>query len=235
MKIRKFRIIPMIALILGAIVLSACSANVITAIKADGAGTYTVEMGFSSDELQQLKSLNSSSDFCQNSQVTPKNNPPNAKFRQETRNGETWCVYDVPFANIDELKKFYSSNNLTVNKLEIKNGVAVYDISLDMTSASDQAASTMDVNWIVTMPGMVTKQNATSVKGNTLTWKLKPGVINNIHAESNVNGLTYTVVGIVLFCLCCLGVLLVAGLIFFLITRNKNSPPPQQGQPYALQ
>ena len=101
-----------------------------------------------------------------------------------------------------------------------------------MTNATDQVTATMDMNWIVTMPGMVTKQNATSVNGNTLTWKLKPGVVNNIHAESNVNGFMYILGGIVLFCLCCGGLLVVAGLIFFMMRRNKKAAAPQPMQGY---
>ena len=233
MKMRKVRIILLAAFLLGAGLLSACKANVITTIKSNGSGTYTTEMGFSADEFSQMNSPNSNnSDFCNSSQAQPKNLPPNAKFHQETRNGETWCVFEVPFANLDELKKYYGDATMAVNKLEIKNGLAVYDVSIDNTSTTNQMMGVLDTNWIVTMPGMITKHNATSVKGSTLTWEVKPGVINNFHAESNINGVVYILGGIVLLCLCGGAVLGAGGLIFYLMRRKKNAAANQAAQYY---
>lgn len=231
MKTRKSRLLLIALLTVIALLLSACQVNFITDIKDNGSGVYTQEIGFQSDEASMAGLDTSDENFCtdQNQDL-----PPGTSIRQETRNGdETWCIYETPFATLEELKAIYGATDTSINDISITDSQLTYDITLDLSSDSDTTTG-MDIFWIVTMPGTVIENNATQQDGNTLTWTLTSGQANNIRAVSKTGGLNFGgdmlwyIIGGVCLCLCFIVVLVVAGVIFFLSRRKKNAAKVEQ-------
>ena len=89
-----------------------------------------------------------------------------------------------------------------------------------------------DIFWQVTLPGKITDHNADEVDGNTLTWKLRGGENNIIHATSSLGGvnlnfgedenLIYILGGILGFGLCCIVPIAIGVIVFLLMRRNKK-------------
>lgn len=234
MKTRKSQLLLIVLCIVAAILLSACKVNFITDIKSDGSGTYTQELGFTKDEASMagLGSEGSGEEFCTNANAQSGGSelPPGTTVSQEERgDGETWCIFETPFTSLDNLRKVYATSDLQINELNLTEGKAVYDVSLDMSGEGSNVPMG-DIYWIVTMPGSISDHNATEVKGNTLKWKLSMGQKHTMRAESNVGGfnlggdtLWYALGGVVFLCLCCFVPLVLAGVAFFLIRRKKNA------------
>jgi|GEM_PF-739620 hypothetical protein len=236
MKTPKSQLLLLALFVFAALLLSACKVNLITDIKSDGSGTYTQELGFTKDEASMtgLSSGEGSEEFCKsaNSQSGGSELPPGTTVRQETRNkDETWCIFETPFKSLDDLKTVYATTDLQINSLEITDGKIIYDVSLDM-SGEGANIPMGDIYWIVTMPGKITDHNATEVNGKTLKWKLTMGQKVNMRAESSASGpnfdlggdwFWYVLGGGVFLCLCCFLPLVIAGVVFFLMRRKKNS------------
>jgi hypothetical protein len=223
MKIRKLFLFFAIALL--AILLSACKVNFITEINGNGSGKYVQEIGFQGDEASMAGLSSTGEDFCasQNEQIQP-----GTSIRQETRNeDETWCIYETPFDSLEELKSIYGATDTRINDISLADGNLTYDITLDL--GGDSAAPMgADMTWTVVMPGKVVETNAATQDGNTLSWKLLGGAVNQIHAVSEVgmfsgNTLLYVLGGGAVLSLCCLGLLVVGGVAFFLVRRNKKA------------
>lgn len=216
-------------LMVTALLLSACEVNFITDIKSDGSGIYIQEIGFQGDEASLAGMSAGDEDFCagQNEEM-----PPNTTTRQETRNeDETWCIYETPFASINDLVAIYGATDAQINDISLSDGILIYDITLDLSGDSG-APMGADIYWIVTLPGTITETTATEQIDNTLTWKLRGGEVNEIRAVSEVGGLNldlggdvllYILGGGVFLCLCCLVPLVIGGVAFFLIRRKKQS------------
>lgn len=227
MKVRKLFIIFAIALT--AILLSACKVNFITEIDANGSGKYVQEIGFQGDEASMAGLSSAGEDFCasQNQDLLP-----GTVIRQETRNeDETWCIYETEFASLEELKTIYGTTDTSVNDISLADGKLTYDIILDL-SGDSEAPMGADLMWSVVMPGNIIEHNATTQDGNTLSWKLLGGAVNQIHAVSEVgvfsgNTLLYVLGGGAVLSLCCLGLLVVGGVAFFLVRRNKKATPSE--------
>ncbi|GIK08102.1 MAG: hypothetical protein JETCAE02_27350 [Anaerolineaceae bacterium] len=223
MKVRKFFIAA--AMGLSALLLSACKVNFITEIDSNGAGKYVQEIGFQGDEASMAGLGSAGEDFCasQNDEV-----PPGTIIRQETRDeNETWCIYETPFASLDELKAIYGATDTSIHDISLADGKLTYDITLDLSGDSN-APMGADMTWSVVMPGNVVEHNAAAQEGNTLTWKLLGGAANEIRAVSEVgsfsdNALWYILGGGALLGFCCLGLIAVGGAVFFLVRRNKKT------------
>ena len=223
MNIRKLSITFAIAL--SAILLSACKVNFITEIDSNGSGKYVQEIGFQGDEASMAGLSSAGEDFCasQNDDL-----PPGTTIRQETRNeGESWCVYETQFASLEELKAIYGTTDTSVKDISLADGKLTYDITLDLRGDSTIPMGA-DLTWSVVMPGNIIEHNATMQDGNTLTWKLLGGATNEIHAVSKVglfdgNTLWYVLGGGAALGFCCLGLLAVGGVAFFLVRRNKKN------------
>lgn len=230
MKKRKFQKIICAVSILFLIILGACQVNFMTDISKNGSGTYIQEIGFQGDEAS-MGGLNSGEeDFCANQNDSL---PPGTTTRQEIRNeDETWCVYETPFDSLEDLSAIYGLTDTKINALSLEDGTLTYDITLDL-SGDGEAPMDADIYWKVTMPGTVTGNNADEVNGNTLTWKLQGGELNTIQATSKDGGLKFdfgdddtllyvfgALIGVVF---CCIVPLIIGGVAFFLIRRNKRN------------
>jgi len=175
---------------LAALLLSACQTQIATSVKRDGSGELKTSMGFTADEVQMLQGLGtSSSDLC-NSASQQSQLPPGATVKQEQRGDETWCVGTLPFADLSALKSAYEeTKGVTVNQLDLTNGKFVYDVTVDTTGADQMAmaGTTLSLTWQLDLPGKVGSNNADSASGSTLTWDIKPGGSQTLHAESDLN------------------------------------------------
>ena len=231
----KSRNLIFVLFVLSALLLSACQVNLITEIKSNGSGTYTQEIGFQGDEATMAGFSAGDEEFCagQNDQL-----PPNTVISQETRDeNETWCVYESPFESLDDLKAIYGMTDTRINEISIEDDILTYDLVLDLSGDSG-APMGADIFWIITLPGNVTETNATEQDGNTLTWKLHGGEVNEIRAVSEVGGMNfdmggspiwYILGGGVLLCLCCFVPLVIIGVVvFFLMRRNKDKVQEQK-------
>ena len=75
--------------------------------------------------------------------------------------------------------------NVKVNELKMGFGRFVFDVQVDLTpkDGNEPAAS----EWRLTVPGEIGNNNADAFdRGQTLTWKIEPGLIRTLHAESSV-------------------------------------------------
>lgn len=214
-------------LIAGALLLSACTVNMHTKINADGSGQWITEIGFTAEDEESLIQMGYTSidAYCNES---ASDMPDEAIATVETRGDETYCVYTVPFATLEELRLAYTgTDGVTVNRLEIADGTLYYDLSVDGGSG-EMAGMGISTNWIVTMPGSIQNHNATTQEGNQLTWPLSVSGVTAIQAESKVSGLssdTTTYIAIAVGCLCCLVVIIIVAVVVFLVLRKRQQTP----------
>jgi hypothetical protein len=212
--------------------LSGCKANIITRINPDGSGTFVEEIGFTAEEVSSLNSMGTSgTSFCSSTESEMSSMPANTVMSEETRGDETWCIFEAPFATLEELKSAYGSTDIVINDISLANGKIRYDIGLDM-STGDFGSTTyglLDMKWIVEMPGKVSNHNADEINGSTLTWTLTPGENLNMVAESSTSSATiwWIIGGMAVLCLCLLVILAVGLVIFFVVRKNKKAQVPQ--------
>jgi len=225
---KKLSLVQLLILtITAALLLSGCKANLITKIKSDGSGNFTQEIGFTAEEMTTLNSFGSGSDFCTN--MGSSNSLSGATVNQEKRGDETWCLFETPFATLDELKTLYSSSDTIVNDLSISDGKLHYDVTINMTG-TNATTGLLQTKWILTMPGKVSNHNADEVSGTTLTWNLKPGQDSNLLADSSTKGgissnsTILIVVG--LLCLCLVMIVIIGVVIFLVVRNNKKKQAP---------
>jgi len=224
----KKRILLTAFFILTTLLLTACKINVITDIKSDGTGAYIQEVGIVTSDLSDLGM--DVATFCDE---MGKEIPAGMSARQETRDKETWCIFETQFYSLEELEKLYAETETRINQISMTEDEFIYDISLDMTGEENSLPGiTLNANWIVKMPGRVTESNASEQNGNTLTWKLQIGQENNIRAVSKLGGpdfggdwLGYVLGGGAFLCLCCFVPLVIGGLVFFFVRKKKAAAP----------
>lgn len=221
----KFLFVIGVALL--AFVLAGCSIEYDTTIRPDSSGTMTLSIGFTADEMGMMSSTASNpATFCQEMWSDSNTDfPPNTVIRQEQRGSETWCVAEMPFSDLQQLRSIYINQGAEVNRLEVVDNVLYYDVSLDLREASEVGAS-MQMTWILNLPGRVTSHNATMADGQTLVWNLNMGGMNRLQAESSLGG--YDWVWWVVGGLCCLCLIVVVigggiGLFFYLRNKKKNT------------
>jgi hypothetical protein len=231
MKTKKFALLVLLSL--AALLLTACKINVITDIKSDGTGAYIQEVGIVTSDLSDLGM--DVATFCDE---MGKEMPAGMSARQETRDKETWCIFETQFYSLEELEKLYSETETRINQISMTEDEFIYDITLDMTGEENSLPGiTLNANWIVKMPGRVIESNASEQSGNTLTWKLQIGQENNIRAVSKLGGpdfggdwLWYVLGGGAFLCLCCFVPLVIGGAGFYFWRKKKAAAPePQPG------
>jgi hypothetical protein len=234
------------------LLLAACTMQTVTEVKSDGSGTYTIEYGFTQDELDSLAQFGMTedemSDPCNMSDMMGSDMPSDITFTQEKRGEETWCTYTKSFKDLDELNAYFASDmeGMTVNRLEIADNTFYYDITpgdTGDTSGLDMLGIAMKFNWVLKVPGTVGANNASKVDGNTLTWDLlSKDLPDHFTAESSLGGgglfgpLTSSLEGltsglgvsvpvlIAVLCGCCLGVVvIIAVIVVVVVTRRKKS------------
>jgi hypothetical protein len=205
----------------GMLLLSACKANFITDIQADGSGSFTEEFGMTQDEMDSYEIT--ADDLC-SSMTEGSDIPVGASVNQETRGEETWCVIKIDFASLDDLNTLYNEMEVTVGDLRIVDGQAFYDVTIDLGGESSFTGF-LESYWIVTMPGSISEHNADEKDGNTLTWSLTSGdPALNAHAVSQTSGggsTIWWVVGGAAACLCLL-VIVAAVVVVIVLVVKKN-------------
>lgn len=226
MKTRRTKLFVIGISILLAILLSSCKVNFITTIDNNGSDTYVQEIGFQGDEASMAGLSAGDENFCvaQNQEL-----PPNTSIRQETRNEtEIWCIYESSFESLEALKTIYGMTDTRINDISLVDGKMTYDISLDL-SGDDGAPTGVEISWIVKLPGTIVETNAIQQVGNTLTWTLVGGQVNDIRAVSEVGSFSlgdinigYILGGAAFLCLCCFVPIIIAGIVFFLLRRKKE-------------
>jgi hypothetical protein len=208
------------------IFLAGCTIEYRTDINKGGAGQMSMAVGFTGEEASSLTDLTggSTANICQEMWSESNSDfPANAVIRQEQRGDETYCLVEFSYANLQELRTDYENMGITVNRLEILENRFYYDVSIDM-GESDTLGFPVNMTWVVTMPGTVGTNNATTVSGQTLTWNLAVGQVNSMRAESAVgsNWLWWVLGG--LGCLCLLVVVIAAiiGIVLYLRKKKKS-------------
>lgn len=217
----KFMLVAGIVLL--AFVLAGCSMEYDTTIQPDESGRMVLSIGFTADEMEMMGATANSASFCQEMWAEENTDfPPGTVIRQEQRGTETWCIAEMPFSSLQQLRSIYVNQGVTVNRLEIVDNTLYYDLSLDLSDAGGLGSS-IQVTWRVTMPGRITSHNAQSVDGRTLTWNLGVGSLNRLQAESSV-GMAAWVWWVVggLACLCLVVVVVGGGVGLFFYLRNKK-------------
>ncbi len=216
-----------------AILLSACTINIGTTIAEDGSGTWRTEFIFNTADKENLKSFDTTVEqFCNDMNEDNDEMPAGATVVIEEHGEESWCVMTVPFASLEDLRAFYEEGDgIVVNRLEIIDSKLYYDIDVDM---SDQDTSSMgsfpiELNWKLTVPGRIGTNNATSVEGNTLTWKLDQSQIAKIQAESSLSAIPmlpwfpdWSVVAIAVACSCLCVVAVVIIVVVVVMLRKRK-------------
>lgn len=196
----------------GAVLLSSCTVNFITDIKADGSGLFTQEYILTEYDISSTG--HQVSDFLCRNDLEVSHIPPNTVIHQEKRGSKTSCSFETHFASLDELNAIYTrSLGAAVTRLRVQAGELQYDVTLDLEGL---APSGFSAYWIVKMPGMVSDHNAGKLSDSTLTWELMGDDPFNVRATSTVGGLLESSRWIWSL-LVALGVVAVAAILGFLI------------------
>jgi len=177
MRIRQFLVIPIL-------LLSACRVIVETKINPDGSGDLRSSIVFSEEEMQNFTASpeKAGKSICDNLR---EGIPADATFVIEEKGRETFCTTVRSFSDVNELRGYYESmGNITVNELKMRFGKFVFDVEADLTPKNDNEPA--PIEWRLTVPGEIGKNNADSAEGNTLIWNIEPREIANLHAESSV-------------------------------------------------
>ncbi|MEZ0395818.1 MAG: hypothetical protein ABWK53_05240 [Anaerolineales bacterium] len=212
-------------IVLLAFVLAGCSMEYDTNVRPDQSGSMIMSIGFTADEMEMMSSgVSNPATFCQEMWAEENTDfPPNTIIRQEQRGSETWCIAEMPFADLQQLRSIYINQGITVNRLEVVDNVLYYDLSLDLSEASGSGLD-IQMTWRVTLPGRVASHNAHAVSGQTLTWNLNIGSMNRIQAESSLssNDWIWWLLG-GLACLCLIVVVIGGAVGLFLYLRKKKA------------
>jgi hypothetical protein len=212
---------------LGLLLLSSCTANFVTDLKSDGSGLFSQEYIMTQDELTS-SGITPGENLCtEDMGLDLSDMPTGTTVHQEQNEDEIRCIFETPFATLDELRTIYTDYlDATVTDLRIEAGKAYYDITINMGDGGD--AMGFLVYWIVKMPGSIGDHNANEQNGNSLTWEVPMSGDVNIQATSNAGGISISnnsvwwVVGIGAACLCLVLIVAVVVLIIFLVGRNKK-------------
>ncbi len=74
--------------------------------------------------------------------------------------------------------------NVKVNELKIGFGEFVFDVQVDLTPKDGNEPAPSE--WRLTVPGEIGINNSDVIEDQTLIWKVEPGLIRTLHAESAV-------------------------------------------------
>lgn len=167
-----------------ALILSACRVVVDTNINDNGSGELRSSVVFSAEEKADFEGSpeNVGKSVCDN---LKRDAQADTEFVEELRGDETFCTTVRSFANINELRGFYEGmGNVAVNELKIELIKLTFDVQLDLTPKDDTRPAAHE--WRLTLPGEIGNNNAESMEGQTLIWKIEPGEVATLHAESSV-------------------------------------------------
>jgi predicted small secreted protein len=220
------------------LLLAACTIRTVTDVKSDGSAVFTMEFGFTDQELTSMEQFGMSSDtdagVCNMGQSMGAEMPADITFEEVKRGDTTWCTYNRSFKNLEEMKTYFADEmEMEINRLEIKDGKFYYDVKTgDTTSMSDMSGLpiTMTYEWVLKVPGKVGANNATKVEGQTLTWDLTASNMpDSLKAESDIGGggglfgldQTTLIILVIGGGCCILAVIAIAAVVLFLVARRK--------------
>ncbi len=129
---------------------------------------------------------------------------------------------DLTFAELPQLANM-NSNAVGVNlSLRRSGNVVVLEGRADLTSVTDPDA---DVQLTIAFPGVVTSTNGERADSDSVSWKLKPGVVSTMTAQARYtdpNTRSFTGAGIWL----CIAALAAAGVVGVLawLSRDRSEP-----------
>jgi hypothetical protein len=178
-KIRSLLLLSIVTLFL-----AACRIVVNTEVKSDGSGQLRTAVVYTAKEKEDFtqKPENKSKSICDG---TKKGVPADATFVEEIHDGETYCITERAFNNLDELRKFYANmGQVRVNTLQFELGKFTLDVDVDLTADNNGGGPVNE--WHLTLPGEIGVQNADRVEGQTLVWVIQPNQKAHLHAESAV-------------------------------------------------
>jgi hypothetical protein len=179
------RLVRPVMVVFAALQLSACRVVVDTNINDNGSGELRSSVVFSEEEKANFEGSpeNEGKSVCDNLR---EGSPADTEFTEEVRGDETFCTTVRSFANLNELRGFYERmGNVTVNELKIELIKLTFEVQLDLTPKGDNKPAANE--WRLTLPGKIGNNNAESIEGQTLIWKIEPGELATLHAESSVS------------------------------------------------
>lgn len=212
-----------------AVLLGACQANVVTRLEASGAGTLTIEIGLTPDEVAQLSSFggDSAAGPCATMTVEGVEAGDAPAFEEELRGQETWCVSTQSFEDASQLEALYRRlTGVSIRELAEREGILVYDVAVE-TQAPEGILLAPTITWVLELPGKIGNHNADRAEGQRLEWTLQPGESRRLTASSDLYALTLPgglgaipewllIAGAAAVCLGFAGLLFLIGLIVFL-------------------
>lgn len=221
-----------------ALLLGACQANIVTHVETSGAGTLTIEIGLTPDEVAQLRSFggDAAAGPCATMALEGAESGETPAFEEELRGQETWCVSTQTFEDASQLEALYRRlTGVSIRELVEREGIFVYDVAVE-TQAPQGIPLAPSITWVLELPGKIGDHNADRVNGQRLEWTLKPGESRRLMASSDLYPLPLTgslgdvpqwllIAGAAAMCLCLPGVLLLVGLIVFLKRGRQREVP----------
>jgi hypothetical protein len=188
----KFYWLPLLLL---AASLAGCQMEAATQVADRGAGTLSMSIGLTPADISALSDLGltSGEDFCQQVEARTKL-PSGGTITQEQRGDATWCVASLPFDNLGQLESLYGElGNVSVNQLQFHGGRFLYDLDVDLSDLTPEGVDPqllntveLSIDWTLSPPGKLEKNNADQVENGHLLWHLQVGEINHLHAESSI-------------------------------------------------
>jgi hypothetical protein len=222
--------------LLFALLLGACQANIVTHVETSGAGTLTIEIGLTPDEVAQLESFGGEAapSPCAAMALEGAEAWDAPAFEEELRGQETWCVSTQTFEDTSQLEALYRRlTGVSIRELVEREGIFVYDVAVE-TQAPQGIPLAPSITWVLELPGKIGDHNADRVNGQRLEWTLRAGESRRLMASSDLYPLPLTgslgdfpqwllIAGAVAACLCLPGVLLLVGLIVFLGRSRRRA------------
>jgi hypothetical protein len=144
-----------------------------------------------------------------------------SKYDRDGYVGSQAVFSDLTFAELPELANMNSDAQRVNLSLRRAGDLVILEGRADLTSLTDPSA---DVELTVAFPGAVTSTNGDRVDPETVQWKLKPGIVSTISAQSRyTDPSTRSFRGAALW----LGLssLVVAGLVALLAWYSRDRSP----------
>jgi hypothetical protein len=205
--------------------------RVTTTVRPSGSGTVKLELTPSPGLTDFLNSEHVPGDpFCHTveSYVSTGFN-----FTTTYKNSSFQCIGTASFQGLEELESLMDDNlgSNTVQRLEIEEDRFYYEarIDIDVSSLSSSDFS-VEVFWMLVLPGTPGENNADTVSGRTLTWDLSNSYGSSfLSAESAIGGSflgmdssMLAIIMVLMMSCCCVIVLIAAGIVAFLVLRKNN-------------
>jgi hypothetical protein len=215
-----------------------------TTIQSDISGDIKIEAILSPDLVALLNSV-SETDYGEEFCSTLESGLSLFHYTLTTENNGVQCTAVESFENQKELENLmgYKGLGVDIQRLEVKDGRLYYSVRINMSEMESSPYFTVEIYWVLALPGKIGENNADTVNGNTLTWDLSgsPGW-TSMTAESSIGGgflgmdsSTLAIVSVAMMsCCCCVILLLAAGAAVFLALRGKKRPAPEERSPDTI-